>query len=68
MSMTPEQAAREIETHLQILVDYDVIEAQVSETLTEYIWVIINQIDLIKEPDQLEDIWKRGTDGNLCDN
>ena len=41
MEVTKEEAAREIEEHLTILADYDVIPFDVAETLTEYIWKIL---------------------------
>lgn len=49
--MMKEEAARKIEEHLQILADYDVLPVQVVETLTEYIWSIINDIDPIVDVD-----------------
>jgi hypothetical protein len=63
--MMKEEAGRQIEAHLQILIDYDVIDVRVAETLGEYIWTIINKIDNVVDVDQLEDIWKRDEDGNL---
>lgn len=63
--MMKEEAGRNIEAHLQILVDYDVIDVRVADTLTEYVWGIINEIDTVVDVDQLEDIWKRDEDGNL---
>lgn len=50
--MMKEEAARKIEEHLQVLVDYDVLEAQVADTLTEYIWSIIGEIDPIIDVDK----------------
>ena len=55
--MTKEEAARKIEEHIQILVDYDVLNAQVADTLTEYIWSIINEIDPVVDVDVLKQIW-----------
>lgn len=55
--MMKEEAGRKIEAHIQMLVDYDVINAQVADTLTEYVWGFINDIDLIVDVDQLEDVW-----------
>lgn len=52
-----EQAARKIEEHLQILVDYDVLGAQVADTLTEYIWSIIGEIDPIVDVDNVTRLW-----------
>jgi hypothetical protein len=63
--MMKEEAGRQIEAHLQILIDYDVLDVRVAETLGEYIWGIINKIDNVVDVDQLEDIWKRDEDGNL---
>jgi hypothetical protein len=63
--MMKEEAGRQIEAHLQILTDYDVLDVQVADTLTEYIWSIINKIDPVVDVDQLEDIWKGMEDGNL---
>lgn len=56
--MMKEEAGRKIEAHIQMLVDYDVINAQVADTLTEYVWGYINDIDLVVDVDQLEDVWK----------
>ena len=55
--MAKEEAARKIEEHIQILVDYDVLNAQVADTLTEYIWSIINEIDPVVDVDVLKQIW-----------
>lgn len=42
MTMKDREAiAKKIEEHVAILVDYDVIEAQVGDTLSEYVWAII---------------------------
>jgi hypothetical protein len=42
MDMNDKEAvARKIEEHIATLVDYDVIEAQVGDTLSEYVWAII---------------------------
>lgn len=38
-----EKVARELEKHISILVDYDVINYQVGETLTEYVWKTIEE-------------------------
>jgi hypothetical protein len=49
VEVTKEEAAREIEEHLTILADYDVIPFDVAETLTEYIWKILTggpQVDM----------------------
>jgi hypothetical protein len=50
--MMKEEAARKIEEHLQVLVDYDVLDAQVADTLTEYVWSIIGEIDPIIDVDK----------------
>lgn len=63
--MMKEEAGRKIEAHLQMLVDYDVLDAQVADTLTEYVWGFINDIDMVVDVDQLEEIWKKDEDGNL---
>jgi hypothetical protein len=63
--MMKEEAGRKIEAHIAMLVDYDVLNAQVADTLTEYIWSFINSIDTIVDVDQLEEIWKKDEDGNL---
>lgn len=55
--MTKDEAARKIEEHIQILVDYDVLNAQVADTLTEYVWSIINEIDPVVDVDVLKQIW-----------
>ena len=41
MSLSKEEAAREIEEHIRVLADYDVIPFDVAETLTEYVWKIL---------------------------
>lgn len=38
-----EKVARELEEHISILVDYDVIDYQVGDMLTEYVWRIIEK-------------------------
>jgi len=63
--MMKEEAGRKIEAHIAMLVDYDVLNAQVADTLTEYIWSFINGIDTVVDVDQLEEIWKKDEDGNL---
>lgn len=55
--MMKEEAARKIEEHIQILVDYDVINAQVADTLTEYVWSIIGEIDPIVDVDSAFKNW-----------
>lgn len=62
-----EEVGRQIEAHIQTLVDYDVLDAQVADTLTEYIWGFINKIDSVVDVDQLEDVWnwKKDQHGNL---
>lgn len=40
-----EKVARELEKHISILVDYDVINYQVGETLTEYVWKTIDEFN-----------------------
>lgn len=63
--MMKEEAGRKIEAHIQMLVDYDVIDIRVADTLTEYVWGFINDIDTVVDVDQLEEIWKKEKDGNL---
>jgi hypothetical protein len=42
MAMIDREAiAQKIEEHISVLVDYDVIGAQVGDTLSEYVWAII---------------------------
>jgi hypothetical protein len=41
LSSTREENAREIEEHIRVLADYDVIPFDVAETLTEYVWKIL---------------------------
>lgn len=38
-----ERVARELEEHISVLVDYDVIDYQVGDMLTEYVWRITNK-------------------------
>ena len=63
--MMKEEAGRKIEAHIAMLVDYDVLDARVADTLSEYIWGFINDIDTVVDVDQLEEIWKKDEDGNL---
>lgn len=60
--MMKEEAARKIEEHLQVLVDYDVMDAQVADTLTEYIWSIIGEIDPIVDVDNISKLWSKDSD------
>lgn len=46
-----ENVARELEKHISILVDYDVIDYQVGETLTEYVWRIIDEYNDETKPE-----------------
>lgn len=55
--MFKNEAGRKIEAHLQILVDYDVMDARVADTLTEYIWSVIGEIDEVVDVDSEEDPW-----------
>jgi hypothetical protein len=63
--MMKEEAGRKIEAHIAMLVDYDVLNAQVADTLTEYIWSFINGIDNVVDTDQLEELWKKNKNGYL---
>jgi hypothetical protein len=38
-----ESIARQIEEHIAILVDYDVIDVQVGDTLSQYVWSIVTE-------------------------
>ncbi len=38
-----EKVARDLEEHISILVDYDVVDYQVGDMLTEYVWRIIDK-------------------------
>ena len=66
--MTREQAFRKIEEHIEALANYDVINADVAETLTAYIFKFMLEIDTIEEPDADEEIenvisiWSRHLD------
>ena len=57
--MMKEEAARQIETHLDILVDYGLLDEGVAEVLGEYIWKIIGSIDPVVDVDSLTQIWKK---------
>jgi hypothetical protein len=57
--MMKEEAARYLEEHIQVLVDYDLIDSGVAETLTEYIWKAIGEIDPVVDVDSLNQIWKK---------
>lgn len=53
-----EAIARAVENHISILVDYDVIRAQVGDTLTEYVWAIVTENQ--EEPETLASVSKIG--------
>jgi hypothetical protein len=57
--MMKEEAARYLEEHIEVLVDYGLIDAEVAETLTEYIWKAIGDIDPVVDVDSLNQIWKK---------
>lgn len=66
--MTPQEVFRQIEEHIEALANYDVIDADVAETLTSYIFKFMLEIDTIEEPDADEEIenvisiWSRHLD------
>ena len=47
--MTREQAFRMIEEHIEALANYDVITADVAETLTAYIFKFMLEIDSLED-------------------
>jgi hypothetical protein len=47
--MTREQAFRKIEEHIEALANYDVIDADVAETLTAYIFKFMIEIDSLED-------------------
>lgn len=47
--MTRDQAFRKIEEHIEALANYDVIDADVAETLTAYIFKFMIEIDTLEE-------------------
>lgn len=47
--MTREQAFRRIEEHIEALANYDVITADVAETLTAYIFKFMIEIDTLED-------------------
>ena len=57
--MMKEEAARQIEVHLDLLVDYGLLDEGVAEVLEEYIWKIIGDIDPVVDVDSLTQIWKK---------
>jgi hypothetical protein len=68
VKMTPQEVFRQIEEHIEALANYDVIDADVAETLTSYIFKFMLEIDTIEEPDADEEIenvisiWSRHLD------
>jgi hypothetical protein len=61
-----EKVARELENHISILVDYDVIDYQVGDVLTEYVWRIIDQYNNETKP-ELETVHKLGEKNEVID-
>jgi deoxyxylulose-5-phosphate synthase len=58
--VTKEEAAREIEEHIKVLADYDVIPFDVAETLTEYIWKILTgSREDFGNVSELKDYWNK---------
>jgi hypothetical protein len=53
--MFKNEAARKIEEHIALLVDYDVLDARVADTLTEYVWKIIGEVDEVVNVDKDEE-------------
>jgi hypothetical protein len=53
-----ESIARQIEEHIAILVDYDVIDARVGDTLSQYVWSIVTENQ--DESDNLATVSKIG--------
>ncbi len=51
--MTREQAFRMIEEHIEALANYDVITADVAETLTAYIFKFMLEIDSLEDEEEL---------------
>jgi hypothetical protein len=58
-----EAIARSIENHISILVDYDVIGAQVGDTLSEYVWAIVTENQ--EEPETLATVSKIGENNEV---
>jgi hypothetical protein len=58
-----ESIAKAIESHIAILVDYDVIEAQVGDTLSEYVWAIVTENQ--EEPEPLATVSKIGENNEV---
>lgn len=59
-----ENVARDLEKHISILVDYDVIDYQVGETLTEYVWRIIDEYN-DETKDELATVHKLGENNEV---
>lgn len=58
--MNKEQAIQTLANHLEMLTDYDVLEANLAETLFSYISEIIEQIDESQDDtniDNVVEIW-----------
>jgi hypothetical protein len=53
LQMTREQAFRMIEEHIEALANYDVITADVAETLTAYIFKFMLEIDSLEDEEEL---------------
>jgi hypothetical protein len=58
-----EAIARQIEEHIAILVDYDVIDVQVGDTLSQYVWAIVG--DSQEEPESLATVTKLGDNNEV---
>jgi hypothetical protein len=59
--MMKEEAARRIEGHLEILVDYGLLDDGVAVVLGEYIWKIIGEIDTVIDVASIE-MWRQLND------
>jgi len=53
-----DKVARDLEAHISVLVDYDLLTAQVGDTLTEYVWRIVQ--DNQEESDKMATVTKLG--------
>lgn len=68
--MNKEQAIQALASHLEMLVDYDVLEVNLAETLHVYISEIINEIDEDKNKtniDNVVEIWSTLKDSKKDD-
>lgn len=61
-----ERVARELEDHISVLVDYDVIDYQVGDMLTEYVWRITSKYN-DETKLELETVRKLGENNEVID-